>query len=330
MDYYAPVTIIIACYNEENYIKQKVDSLLDPNEWIPGSQLIIVSGGSTDNTNELLNDYIHLDHVKVILIPYRFSKIKSVNLAMNYAEHEIIVFSDCRQTMRKKSIQHLIKHFNDPSIGTVSCTLIDTKNNHEPSFFRNTLNQIALRESQYTSSLNVFGALYAQRKSVYREIPSDLLFDDLYIVVSTLIQNNILIQEPQAEIYDIHFDDYYKEERIKRLTRGLLIFLTRHGSFIRQLPFLTFIRFITYKYNKLLLPFMFILFFFSSVSLLLWYKQSFILIFVVILILLLLFIKKTRKELFLIWRVNFYFMTATLSFFIKKEQSNEWQKLSSK
>lgn len=49
-----PVSIIIAAYNEEDFIRDKLLFFLGKNEWIPGSEIIVVSSGSIDGTNTIL------------------------------------------------------------------------------------------------------------------------------------------------------------------------------------------------------------------------------------------------------------------------------------
>jgi len=176
----SPVSIIIACYNEEEFIQSRVDYFLSSDEWIEGSELIVVSGGSTDNTNHILSNYKHLEHVTLICASQRMTKIQGVNFAVSLAKNEILVFSDCRQRIQPGSVKKLVANFADPTIGTVTSKLvsIDTKKKHS---LRSILNLVSLCESRMGSCLNVFGALYAQRKSVFRTIPFLLgsLFQDL-------------------------------------------------------------------------------------------------------------------------------------------------------
>jgi glycosyltransferase involved in cell wall biosynthesis len=195
--------------------------VIDPDEWIEGSELIIVSGGSTDRTNEILSEYKDNQKIKLILLEHRITKIIGVNLGVAHSRHDILVFSDCRQHMRKGSVKRLIAPLGNPEIGTVSSTLEDNKGIDKMSFVRNAMNWIAYNESAGSSSLNLFGALYAQRKSGYRLIPENILFDDIFVTVSTLIQRKKLIQTKEAVIHDARFKDYYKKERIEQLAGGL-------------------------------------------------------------------------------------------------------------
>jgi cellulose synthase/poly-beta-1,6-N-acetylglucosamine synthase-like glycosyltransferase len=321
-----PVSIIIAAHNEEKYISQKLNSFLDPGEWIEGSELIVVSNGSTDATNQILSRYSQLPQVKIIIEPEKASKILSVNRGVKEAKHDLLVFSDCRQVMKNGSVKNLVHYFSDPEIGTVSSTLMDSDANRSKSM-RSFLNYIADCESISGSSLNVFGALYAQRKPVFREFPEDILFDDLYVVVSTLLQKKRLIAAKDAIIYDVPFTDYYLDDRIERLARGLLLFLFSHFNMIRRLPTGYFTRFIVFKYFKLVLPFVLIIMAFDMAYLSVEYIPPEYMLQGLIVLLLMLVIKPVRKMLILFLRINLHFLIAVMQFIFFKKRSNTWGKL---
>jgi poly-beta-1,6-N-acetyl-D-glucosamine synthase len=321
-----PVSIIIAAYNEELVIRDKILSIIDKEEWIEGSELIIVSAGSTDNTNVILNEF--RDHRDILLMIYEkhLTKIECINLAVSRSRNDILVFSDCRQQMKRGSIKRLLYNFNDQSVGTVTSTLINIKGRNT-SRIRSVLNRIALTESMAGSCLNVFGALYAQRKSVYRTIPTDIIFDDLFVVVSTLAQNKRLIQENESIIYDLDFDRYYNKERIERLARGLLIFLWNHGNLIRELPAGVLIRFIVYKYLKLLFPLLLSIMLFCSVYLVIRIMCLQVMAIGALLLIGVFGVKASRDLIFLLMRINLYFMAATCKFLFLNGREISWRKL---
>ncbi len=315
-----PVSIIIACRNEESSIGQKLDSFLCREEWIEGSELIVISNGSTDSTNKILGRYENDPRVQLIMEPEQSSKIISVNRGVERSRHPLLLFSDCRQTMKKGSVKALISNFGDPEVGTVNSTLVDSATGFS---FRSVLNFIADSESKSGSSLNVFGALYAQRRSVFRKVPEDLLFDDLFVVVSTLSQGKRLVAEKNAVIYDVAFEKYYRHNRIQRLARGLLIFLVNHFGLIRKLRPTTFFRFIVFKYLKLVLPFMIVAccadFIYgcmaSGIGEVDWFcVASFAFLYL---------LSPVRHLI----TVNYNFMIATIAFIFFKNRSNKWDKL---
>ena len=250
-----PVSIIVTAYNEERFIRDKILSLIEKEDWIEGSELIVVSAGSTDSTNVILHEF--RGHGDIVLLIYQehLTKIEAVNLAVSRSNNEILVFSDCRQRMKRGSIRSLLDNFSDESVGTVTATLVNIRGS-KVSQIRTLLNVVALAQSKNGSCLNVFGALYAQRKSVYRTIPTDIIFDDLFVAVSTLVQGRRLIQEKKAIIYDVDLCRYYNKERLERLARGLLMFSSNHTALIMRLPLGLLIRFLGLKYLKLVCPFL--------------------------------------------------------------------------
>lgn len=321
-----PISIVMACYNEERYIRERLEMLLDPDEWIPGSELLIVSTGSTDGTNAILEHFRHREGVRLFL-EKRITKIEALNLAFRYAQHDYLVFSDCRQYMRKGSVAQLVANLNDERVGTVTCTILDTR--ERPSFFRRLYRQIARWDSLSGSTFNLYGALYAQRRDTFRPIPEHLLFDDFFAAVSTLSQGKRLIQEDNAVLYDVPFPRYYNRERIERLARGLMIFLFSNTGLLRQIPFALRMQLLVYKYVKLflllLLPpaFLCSLFLFPDILL-----QPVPLVIAGGMLAGLLLVPRIRKTLWLFVRIQFFFGTALIGFVFFNRRSKHWEPLS--
>jgi cellulose synthase/poly-beta-1,6-N-acetylglucosamine synthase-like glycosyltransferase len=319
-----PVSIIMACYNEERYIEEKMRTLLSPENHIPGSELIVISTGSTDNTNSILRQFTGMKNVHIVFGD-RMTKIQGLNLIVPKARHDILIFTDCRQYMKQGSIRQLVSYLADETVGTVSCTMMDTR--ESSTFFRKLYLWLARTDMTYGSSLNLYGALYAQRKSIFRPIPEHLLFDDFFVAASTLAQRKRLVQAPQAVLYDVPFTTYYNEERIRRLARGLLLFLFNNGGLIRKIPFAQRFRLIIYKYLKLLLP-IFLVAGLGCILLLLPLKST-IKLLVPLLgfgILLLLF-QSSRIHLILLLRIHWYFFAAVYGYIFRKQRSRHWDPL---
>lgn len=321
-----PVSIIITIYNEENYIQQRIDFFIEKNEWIEGSEIIVISTGSIDKTNEILTTYLENKKIKIIILNERISKIKALNTFVESCKNEIIIFSDCRQKIKPNAVKNLIQHFSNNEIAAVSSTLVDTKFKSKPSLFRKTLNAILIWDSYAGSCLNNYGALYAQRKSTFQPFPENLLFDDLFVVVSIINQNKRIIQEPTVQIEDIEFEKYYQKERLERLIRGLLIFYFNNKKMIFQMPFPIMIRFLIFKYLKLLMP-LFLFFILLYSGFLLPFSSASLLICFGSIILILLLFTKTRKLFVHFIQINYYFFNACFKFLILKNRTNTWSPL---
>lgn len=245
-----PVTIIIACYNEGQFIERKLTELLDTDEWIEGSELIVVSNGSTDNTAEVLEKYLGDKRLKIFLFEKRIGKIQSINFASAIAQNEIIVFSDSRQKIKKNSVKNLVAGFSNPEVALVTSVICDSE--IKPSFIRKCIHLVSYSESKAGICCSVHGALYAIRKEFLTSIPGNIIFDDLYMNVHVISKNQKVICEPNSVIYDLSFETYYVRERIERLTRGLLLFFFNHLKLILKMKPLAMLIFIWHKYGKII------------------------------------------------------------------------------
>lgn len=320
-----PISIIISIYNEEQYIKTKIEEILNEDIWVDGSELIIVSSGSTDKTNEILSSYQYDSRIKIIIIEKHLLKIENLNLAVEIAKNDYLVFSDCRQKMKKGSIPILINTLIDLKIGIAAGTLINIKNGKTHQSFRNILNKMNIAKGKKGCSMNVYGALYALHRSTFRPIPTNILFDDLFVLTSTLAQKKRVVQVESAIIYEVNFDTYYQEERIQRLTRGLLIFLTTHLTLIFKIPIRTLFHFLMSKYAKLLIPYLMIqllsLYLFSI------YRNHTLLIISLICLLSIPLLYKLIPFFKLSFQLIYYTLKAEYLFFIKNKRSIRWEKL---
>jgi biofilm PGA synthesis N-glycosyltransferase PgaC len=321
-----PVSIIIAAYNEDRFIRNKILSLIDQEWWIGGSEVIVVSGGSSDGTNAILEEFRSHDDIVLMIYEERLTKIEAVNLAVSRSRNDILVFSDCRQRMSTGAIGRLLDHFDDDSVGTVTSTLVNI-NGSNVSQIRRLLNVAARGHNEKGSCLNVCGALYSQRKCVFRAIPTDIIFDDLFVLVSTVLQNKRVVQEKDAIIYDVNFNRYYNSERVERLARGLLLFLWNHTTLITQLPLGFKMRFLGFKYVKLVCPFLLTMCVVCAIYLIMPVMSVQIAAIAALLGAVAFGITGSRDVICLFVRVNLYFMAAVLKFVLFNRRETSWKRL---
>jgi hypothetical protein len=134
------------------------------------------------------------------------------------------------------------------------------------------------------------------------------------------------VQAKEAIIYDFNFNNYYDKERIMRLARGLLLFLFLHGSMIQKIPFKLRIRFLIFKYLKLVFPFSlmfliasFILLFKAGEYLFPFSFTAFCVLFLIIPV--------SRKSWLQVLKFHFYFGIAVMLFLFGKQRSVFWERL---
>ncbi len=120
--YYPSVCAVISCLNESETIFQTLSSIYNS---YPKLQIIVVDDGSTDDTYELANSFaqVHPD-VLVIRRPVRGGKSSAINLALNYAEAEVILTLDSDSRFGPGAIFRIVQPLRDPRVGAVSGSIL--------------------------------------------------------------------------------------------------------------------------------------------------------------------------------------------------------------
>ena len=214
-------TVVIAAYNEEQVIEAKCRSVLDSTGGEGIQQLIVASDGSSDATVEralALND----PRVQVMGFEERRGKPELLNEVMRTVRTPVVVFTDARQLWRPDTLGRLLERFADPHIGVVSGELefLDASGTasqgmgvywHYEKFIRNC-------EGRFASVPGATGAIYALRTELYKEIPEDLILDDVGIPMQAVFQGARCVFAQGAVVTDIASSHVEKEAVRKRRT----------------------------------------------------------------------------------------------------------------
>lgn len=201
------VSIVIAVHNEAQNLPAKAASLaaLDyPQNLL---EIIFVSDGSTDNTPVLL------ENICQSRLNWKFShyvdgagKPTALNLGVEIASGDVIVFMDARQTVSSNAVTALVVRLMDPGIGVVSGELMLTDDAGGEAgnvgYYWRYEKWIRRNESELFSTTGATGALYAIRREDYKPLASDTLLDDFDTPISLLRQGKRSVFEPAARAYD--------------------------------------------------------------------------------------------------------------------------------
>ena len=116
-NYEPEVTLLIAAYNEKDYVEEKMRNTQEL-DYLPDKLKVIwITDGSTDGTPDLLKRY-----PKVIVLHQdtRAGKIGAINRGMRHVSTPITVFCDANAQLEKYSIRRMVGLFANPKVGCVS------------------------------------------------------------------------------------------------------------------------------------------------------------------------------------------------------------------
>jgi cellulose synthase/poly-beta-1,6-N-acetylglucosamine synthase-like glycosyltransferase len=193
-------SIVIAVYNEEAVIQQKIENALSL-EHAGELEVIIASDGSNDRTVDIVRRFG--DRVRVLELE-RAGKAFALNAAALAARGDVLVFTDANVLLDSEALSHLLEPFSDPAVGGVCGNKKfrirsggDTTEMGENLYVRYDQWQKKL-ESEIGSVFAADGMLYAVRKSLFVPIADPAQADDIAISTRVVLQGSRLLYEPRA------------------------------------------------------------------------------------------------------------------------------------
>ena len=123
------VSLIIPAHNEEGALPAKLVNLIELDYPADRLEVVFVSDGSSDRTNEILKQ-AERPGLRLIELQWRGGKSSALNQGVTAASHEIIVFSDASTLFAPDAVRKLVRHFGDPHVG-VACGTLGFEGNPE-------------------------------------------------------------------------------------------------------------------------------------------------------------------------------------------------------
>jgi cellulose synthase/poly-beta-1,6-N-acetylglucosamine synthase-like glycosyltransferase len=298
-EYYPKVSVIIAAYNEEDCIRETIESILKSDYPRESFEIWVSSDASTDKTDEvvktLANSQVHFHRVNK-----RAGKVNAILEVENKAKGEILILVDASGRFLETTIQRLVKYFSDDSIGSV------------------TGRKKIIESNSDVSNADGLGALTAVRKSLFKMDFPQTIAEDNALGYQIYEQGYRNIYEPEAIILEEASKDMKQEflrkvRVISREIQGMIHFYylfnpIKHPMFVFQN--------ISHRICRWVIPFLLIFILFGS-----FYSDSvlFRILFLLQILfygtaLLGLFLPKQKRGFFLI-SIPLYFTTVNLAAF---------------
>ena len=126
-------SIGICAYNEEENIGQLLEALLTQTLSRHSiKEVIVVSSGSTDGTDEIVRDYENKDsRIRLITQKSRKGKSSAINLFLRHATGEIIILESADTLPEEDTIQNLLDPFDDARVGMTGGRPIPVNNDNK-------------------------------------------------------------------------------------------------------------------------------------------------------------------------------------------------------
>lgn len=194
------VAHIIAAYNEEDFIADKVRNALAMDYPAGRMQVLVVADGSTDRTVEIASSF---PGVKVMHQAAREGKVAALNRAVaSVNEADVLVFSDANTMLNASAFREIVRHYADPAVGGVAGEKRVAAAGKVPGeaegLYWKLESMLKQLESDFHTVAGAAGELLSLRRSLYDPVPEHVLLDDLYISLHVCRKGGVMRYEPGA------------------------------------------------------------------------------------------------------------------------------------
>jgi cellulose synthase/poly-beta-1,6-N-acetylglucosamine synthase-like glycosyltransferase len=264
-------TFVIPAFNEERNIAAKIENTLGLDYPRDRLEVLVVSNGSTDATNEIVRRFSD-PRVRLIALE-RPGKIEALNEGARIASGDILVFTDADFLVDNHSLRVIARKFADREVGGVcgargSAVQRDGDATREGEGMYGRWDRWQkVRESEIGSVFAADGLLYAIRKELYVPIDDPAQADDIAISARVVLQGRRLLFDPNATASERASvsapDEFRRKVRVTNHSVRALLNL-RSALFMRGFYS---VELLSHKLVRHLVPFFLVPLFVSSVAL---------------------------------------------------------------
>lgn len=203
------VSVIMSVYNEEKVLEKKIRTVFSTHYPPDKLELVIGSDGSTDRTNNIIEDFIKEGfNIQFKKFGGRSGKSNIINALIPEVKGKIYILTDANILFDENTIPNLVRHFSNEKVGLVGANVINTGLQKEGISFQEETyirreNKIKYQEGLiWGTMMGAFGACYAIRSELFRVIPRNFLMEDFYITLGVISSKKLSISDPDAKVYE--------------------------------------------------------------------------------------------------------------------------------
>jgi cellulose synthase/poly-beta-1,6-N-acetylglucosamine synthase-like glycosyltransferase len=176
------VTIVVAAYNEELVIGERVRNLLALDYPADRVEILVGSDGSSDRTNEIVGTFED-ERVRLVAFPVRRGKTSVLNDLMARVGGDVVVLTDANTFFHHDAVRELVTALWRHPRACVVVGRLELRaagGNHDGLYWRYET-WLKTLESHFGIVLGANGAIYAFRAHRYRPLPPATIVDDFVI-----------------------------------------------------------------------------------------------------------------------------------------------------
>ncbi|WP_183559187.1 glycosyltransferase family 2 protein [Mucilaginibacter sp. SP1R1] len=234
-------TLVVAAYNEQDFIKEKIANSLLLNYPAQKLKILFITDGSSDNTPEIIAQY---PQIQLLHQPQRAGKIAAIHRAMEYVDTDAVVFTDANTFLNKDALIKICRHYANNTVGAVAGEKrVHFDENADASaagegFYWKYESALKKWDSELYSVVGAAGELFSVRRSLYQAVPADTVLDDFMISMLIAKKGFRIVYEPEAYATETASENVSEELKRKiRIAAGGIQSILRLKSLFNPFPY---------------------------------------------------------------------------------------------
>lgn len=212
------VTALIPVFNEEDTIASRIENLLAQRYPKNKLQVIVISDGSTDNTENIVARYKN-NGVVLLQTAGRVGKSLAQNQAVKSASGDILLLTDSAVYMEPDCLKELVVPFFDDNVGCTTAKLlfrsdISSDTAQAQGYYWNYELKLRQLETQLGLLATAAGPAMAIRKSLWCDLEPQF-GDDCVLPLDVVMQGKMVMQVQEAIAWDENFKSFKNEYRAR-------------------------------------------------------------------------------------------------------------------
>ncbi|NII23644.1 glycosyltransferase family 2 protein [Pseudoflavitalea sp. X16] len=195
------VALVVAAYNEEDFILQKIENTLALDYPKDKLELIFITDGSSDNTPAIISR-----HPGILLLhqPERRGKVAAMNRAIQHVQAPLVIFCDANTLLNKDCVREIVKHYENPKVGGVAGEKKIMQQGKDAAAaageglywkYESFLKRL---DSALYTTVGAAGELFSVRKSLFEQAPEGTIIEDFVQSLKLVINGYVVRYEPNA------------------------------------------------------------------------------------------------------------------------------------
>ena len=217
------VTFMVAAYNEERWIDDKIRNSLDLDYPKNKIHFVFVTDGSSDTTPERIINFPNTEGYKIELFhqPERRGKIAAVERVMPFVRTPIVIFTDANTDLNPEAIKKMVRHYADPTVGAIAgekrVQMSAEASGAGEGLYWKYESLLKKWDSRLYSAVGAAGELFSVRTDLYAPVEKDTLIEDFVMTMRIAKQGFRIVYESEAYAVESHSADV--KEELKRKIR---------------------------------------------------------------------------------------------------------------